>query len=72
MLGHFLQFPQGGMNTCYKNFRTDSQKKADKLLNSDHEQVYLFYFVGSLEKTAKYNLGGNKSQNLHQHITVPK
>ena len=60
MLGHFLQFPQGGMNMCYKNFRTDTQKKVGRLLSSDHEQVYLFYFVGSLEKTTKYNLGGNK------------
>ena len=31
-----------------------------ELLNSDHEQVYLFYFVSSLEKTTKYNLGGNR------------
>ena len=62
MLGHFLQFPQEGMNMCYKKFRTDSQKKVDGLLNSNHEQVYLFYFTGSLEKTTKYNLGGNRIQ----------
>ena len=59
MLAHFLQFPQGGINMCYKEFWIDSPKKAGRLLNSDHEQVYLFYFVGSLEKTTKYNLGGN-------------
>ena len=47
------------MNMCYKKFRTDSQKKAGGLLNSDHEQVYMFYFVGSIEKDTKYNLGGN-------------
>ena len=43
-------------------FRIDSQKKPGRLLNSNHEQVYLFYFAGSLEKTTKYNLGGNRSR----------
>ena len=47
------------MNMCYNFFWIDSQKKVDGLLNFDHEQMYLFYFVGSLEKTTKYNLGGN-------------
>ena len=42
MLGHFLQLPQGGMNMCYKKFQTDFQKKAGGLLNSNHQQVYLF------------------------------
>ena len=55
MLEHFLQFPQGGMNRL--------PEKTGGLLNSDHEQVYLFYFVDSLEKTTKYNLGGNSGSN---------
>ena len=53
------------MNMCYNFFfRIDSQKKPGGLLNFDHEQVYLFYFVGSLEKTTKYNLGGNRDHDV--------
>ena len=59
MLGHFLQFPQGGMNTHNKKkIQTDSHKKVGGLLNSDHEQVYLFYFASSLEKYTKCRIGG--------------
>ena len=57
------------MNMYYKNFRTGSQKKAGGLLNFDHEQVYLFYIIRSLEKTTKYNLGGSIYLQL-QHVCL--
>ena len=48
------------MNICHKKkIKRKPKKNVGGLLNSDHEQVYLFYFVGLLEKTTKYNLGGN-------------
>ena len=50
---------------CYKKFQTDSQKRTGGLLNSDIEEVYLFYFTGSLEKTTKYNSGGNKANSFN-------
>ena len=67
MLGHFLQFPQGDMNMCYKkeNGQTSSNILAD-LRTLKNEQVCLFHFVGSLEISTKYNLGGNKATCLYR------
>ena len=59
MLGHFLQFPQGGMNMCYKKIEQTPRKSLADFWTPKNEQVYLFYFINSFEKSTKYNLGGS-------------
>jgi len=48
------------MNMCYKKkFNRLPEKILADFWTLKNEQVYLFHFVGSLEKSTKYNLGGN-------------
>ena len=61
MLEHFYIFPQGGMNMCYKKKSEQIPRKSVvDFRTPKNKQVYFFHFAGSLEKTTKYNLGGNK------------
>ena len=62
MLGHFLQFPQGGMNMYFKKNKNFSQNwltlEHTELLNSDLEQVYLFNTLAAHRKSTKCKISG--------------
>ena len=54
MLGHFLQFPQGGINMYLQKVNSSAKNwltlEHTELLNSDLEQVYLFNALATHRK----------------------